>query len=103
MHTLVEQHREEIADLCRRYGVRRFEIFGSAARGSDFDAVTSDVDFLVAFKASNERSALDQFFGLSDALALLLGRAVDLLEASAIRNPFVLASVNSGREPVYAA
>jgi predicted nucleotidyltransferase len=36
-------------DLCRRYGVRRLDVFGSAARGADFDVATSDVDFLVQF------------------------------------------------------
>ena len=28
----IETHREQIAELCRRYGVKRLELFGSAAR-----------------------------------------------------------------------
>jgi len=28
----IESHREQIAGLCRRYGVKRLELFGSAAR-----------------------------------------------------------------------
>lgn len=49
MHHLIDQHRAGIATMCRRYGVRRLEVFGSAARGEDFDPVASDADFLVAF------------------------------------------------------
>jgi len=29
MHPLIETHREQIAALCRKYGVRRLEVFGS--------------------------------------------------------------------------
>jgi predicted nucleotidyltransferase len=41
------EHRKEIADLCRRYGVIRLEVFGSAARGTDFDTDRSDIDFMI--------------------------------------------------------
>ena len=36
MIELIGQHREQIAEICRRHQVRRLELFGSAARG-DFD------------------------------------------------------------------
>ena len=36
-------------------------------------------------------------------LEQLLGRGVDLVEPGAVRNPYVLASINRHREPVYAA
>ena len=104
MHHLIDQHRTEIATMCRRYGVRRLEVFGSAAREEDFDPVASDADFLVAFDpAASDLSPLEQYFGLAEALAGLLGRPVDLVEAGALRNPFVLASVNQTREVVYAS
>jgi uncharacterized protein len=37
MHTAVSAKREELAELCRRFRVRRLEVFGSAAREQDFD------------------------------------------------------------------
>ena len=80
MHTEIEKHREILTALCRRYGVVRLEVFGSAARGADFDPAKSDADFLVEF-----------------------GRPVDLVEASAVRNPYVRATINRSRELVYAA
>ena len=103
MHHLIDQHRADIALLCRRYGVRQLEVFGSAARGADFDPTTSDADFLVAFEPGSRLSPLEQFFGLAEALESLLGRPVDLVEPGAIKNPFVLADINRAREVVYAS
>lgn len=103
MHQLIEQHRADIALLCRRYGVRQLEVFGSAARAADFDPASSDADFLVDFQPGGDLAPLEQFFGLADALSRLLGRPVDLVERGAVRNPFILASLNRAREVVYAA
>jgi uncharacterized protein len=47
MLPLIENRRAEIAELCRRFRVRRLDVFGSAARGGDFDPARSDVDLLV--------------------------------------------------------
>ena len=41
----IAARRTELQDLCRRFGVRRLDVFGSAARG-DFDPGRSDIDFL---------------------------------------------------------
>ncbi len=103
MHHSIDQQRAEIARLCRRYGVRQLEVFGSAARGADFDPVTSDADFLIDFEPESDLSPLEQFFGFSAALERLLGRPVDLVECGAISNPFILADINLAREVVYAS
>ena len=50
MLQLIEIHRHDIAELCRRFHVNRLEVFGSAARGSDFDPARSDVDLLVSYE-----------------------------------------------------
>ena len=103
MHPLIEQHRDEIASLCRRFAVRRLEVFGSAARGADFDPATSDADFLVSFDTNADRSPLTLYAGLTEALQRLLGRTVDLVGAEAITNPYVLASINRSRQVIYGA
>lgn len=103
MHQLIDQHRAEIALLCRRYAVRRLEVFGSAARGTDFDPATSDADFLVEFEPGSGLSPLEQFFGLAEVLERLLGCPVDLVERGAIKNPIILAGINRAREVVYAS
>src|SRR5665213_2347859 len=101
MHAVIEQHREEIAELCRRHGVRRLEVFGSAARGVDFDPGTSDADFLVSCDKTGERSSFEQDLDLAEALEALLGRQVDLVNPDLIANPFILASVNRAREVAF--
>ncbi len=103
MHASIEQHRGDIAKLCRHFGVRRLEVFGSAARGADFDPATSDADFLVSFQNHSARASFSRYFDLTEALEGLLGRSVDLVSPDALTNPYVLASVNRAREVVYGA
>lgn len=41
---------EALAALCRRFRVRRLDLFGSAAAAGGFDPARSDLDLLVAFE-----------------------------------------------------
>lgn len=54
MHPLIKRKRQEIVDVCQRFGVRRLDVFGSASRGTDFEDGRSDVDFLVEFAVNSE-------------------------------------------------
>ena len=103
MHALVDTKRPAIAAAARRYGVRRLEVVGSAARENDFDPEHSDIDFLVTFDTDADLAPLEQFFGLKDTLADLLGRPVDLIEAGAITNPYLKREFEAAREMVFAA
>lgn len=98
----IASHREELQALCRRFHVRRLDIFGSAARG-DFDREHSDVDFTVEFERDTPLHPFDAYFGLKEELEALFGRKVDLVELSAVRNPYLKASIEQSRENVYAA
>lgn len=102
MHGVIEQRRAAIAELCRRYRVRRLDVFGSGARGTDFDPGHSDVDFLVEFDTTGGDPTLGTFFALRDDLAAVLGRRVDLIMAGSVVNPYLKAEVDRTREPVYA-
>jgi len=73
MHTLIDQRRAEIALLCRRFGVRQLEVFGSAARGDDFNPDTSDADSWSSLPPDSTLPPLQQFFGLADALERVSG------------------------------
>jgi predicted nucleotidyltransferase len=97
-------HGEELRDLCRRFGVRRLEVFGSAAREADFDPARSDIDFLVEFAAQEDDLA--RFLDFKEALESLLARRVDLVDRKAIeasRNYIRKRHILTGAEPVYAA
>ncbi len=103
MHPLIQEKRADITALCQRYRVRHLEVFGSAARGDDFDPASSDADFLVEFEPQSDLPPLEEFFGFQAELSRLLERPVDLIEARAVRNPYVLADIKRTREVVYAA
>jgi predicted nucleotidyltransferase len=104
VHASVDRKREDVRDLCRRYGVARLDVFGSAARGRDFDEAASDVDFLVEFEAPDDELA--RYLDFRDALTALFGRAVDLVdrkEIEASRNYIRQRAILTGVEPIYAA
>jgi predicted nucleotidyltransferase len=79
---------DAIPDLCRRFHVRRLDLFGSAADGR-FDRARSDFDLLVAFEDLPDHLYPDTYFDLREALVDLLGREVDLLTESALENPYL--------------
>ncbi len=78
----------EIAELCRRCGVRRLDLFGSAATRR-FDPARSDLDFLVEFEDMPAQSYAKACFGLRDGLERLFQRQIDLLTQSALANPYL--------------
>jgi predicted nucleotidyltransferase len=96
---LLRQH-PDIAPLCRRFRVRRLDLFGSTASGKA--GADSDLDFLVEFEPMDQGYA-DAYFGLLESLQSLFGKPVDLVVISAIRNPYFRRSVESSRELLYAA
>jgi predicted nucleotidyltransferase len=99
---ILERHSAALRQLCERYGVRRLEIFGSAATGN-FNPERSDLDFLVQFKNPSAKNSADNYFGLMAALEDLFARKIDLVFANAIRNPYFLQKVNTQRRVLYAA
>ena len=102
MHAAIADRKRDLAELCRRHGVAGLEVFGSAARGLDFDPRTSDADFLVEFHRGDS-APFDQYFDFADALRDALDRPVDLVEVGAIHNPYLRAAIDRTRELVYAA
>jgi predicted nucleotidyltransferase len=103
MHAEISNRRDALIELCRRHGVTRLEVFGSAARGDDFDFGRSDADFLVTFSAES-RNDLTVFTDLERDLEALLGRPVDLVEREAVeksRNFIRRRLILAEAEPVY--
>ena len=103
MHTAIADKRQKLTKLCRRYDVVRLAVFGSAARGTDFDLETSDADFLVEFDPDSNLLPFNRYFSLIGELRAVLGRPVDLIEARAIRNPFLHNAIDKSRELIYAS
>ena len=102
MTPIIEAKKDEIVALCRKYGVRTLELFGSAT-GDKFDPERSDLDFLVEYEDGPPSNEAAYYFGLKFALEDLFRREVDLVETGAVRNPYFLKAIARDRAVLYAA
>ena len=74
---------EEIAEFCRKWGIRRLAFFGSVVR-DDFGP-ESDVDVLVEFK--DRTPGLKFFWDVPNELSAILGgREIDLMTEKGLSN-----------------
>lgn len=95
----IESLLSEIAALCRRFRVRRLDLFGSAATGA-FDPTTSAVDLLVSFDPAVTDDA-NCHFGLLEGLEALFGRPVALVTEQSIANPYLRRQIMAERRPLF--
>jgi predicted nucleotidyltransferase len=103
MNRIVKEKIPQIVELCKKYGVVRMYLFGSAAR-DDFDPATSDFDFLISI--SEELSPEDRgenFLDLMLELDDLFGREVDLMTEKQLSNPYLIESINRDKKLIYEA
>ncbi|MBV9774711.1 MAG: nucleotidyltransferase family protein [Gemmatimonadetes bacterium] len=100
MRSNVEIPQERIAEFCRRWHVTEFSLFGSVLR-EDFRA-DSDVDVLVVFEPGTELGWED-WERMQQELEAVFGRPVDLVEKSAVTNPFRRSHILRTHRVVYAA
>ena len=96
--SILEQRKDEIAAICRRYKVAELAVFGSAAR-EDFRG-DSDIDFLVEF-APGAPIGLLEFGRLQGELEAALHRKVDLVSKRGLK-PSLRETVLQQAQPVYA-
>lgn len=102
MVALIEDKRDSIAALCRRFGVVRMDVFGSVLR-EDFRPGKSDVDLLVEFSDRDPYELAQAYFDLLDELKALLGDEVDLVMAGAVKNPYIASDIETTKRLLYAA
>lgn len=101
MISLISDNKDAIAALCRRFGIRKLDLFGSAATGA-FESASSDIDFIVDL-GGYEPGVTRRFLQFADALEALLGHTVDLITEEQIQNPYFRYSVDQSREPIHEA
>jgi len=102
MHPLIETHREQIAALCRKYGVRRLEVFGSILR------MTSTQTQAMWMSLSNSHRDLQAADFVNTSISSqsfenLFGRPVDLVELHAMESMRLKRLIERSMVPVYAA
>ncbi len=91
---------DALLGLCRRFRVRRLDLFGSAT-DARFDSTRSDLDFVVAFESLSGSAYADAYFGLREGLAELFGREVDLITEPALENPYLRRQVEAQRQRLF--
>lgn len=98
--TVIFDKLDEIRELCRKYNVRRLDLFGSALR-DDFALERSDLDFLVEYEPQAPAAHAESYFGLWFALEDMFGRSVDLIERQTVKNPYIAQAIHATRVLVY--
>ena len=103
MIDLIKLQQLQLTQLCLQHHVKSLEVFGSAASSSEFNKESSDIDFLVEFQPLATGTHAGVYFDLLEALENLFQRPIDLLMVRAIKNPYLLQTINQNRELLYAA
>jgi len=98
---IISQYQNQIQSLYRKHRVSVLFVFGSVL-GDTFNE-ESDIDFVVDFSDVSLEDYADNYFDLKFSLEKLLERDIDLLESRAIRNPYLLESIDSTKQLVYEA
>lgn len=98
---LIEMNLQRILELCRMHKVKTLSVFGSILTDRFTDS--SDVDLLVDFEPVDHDTFdyVSNYFSLRDALELLFGRKVDLIEYGNNLNPIFKALVDKKKRLIY--
>jgi predicted nucleotidyltransferase len=93
----VQQSDNNIIEICKRYAIKSLFVVGSVARGDETE--DSDIDLLVVFRPLG--SPIQQYMGAKNDFEKILKHKVDLIENSAIRNPYFRESIEADRVLLY--
>ena len=96
---LVEMNIDKIIALCRKYKVAKLWVFGSILTPRFND--DSDVDFSVVFHYDQISDLFVTFFDFIDELQTLLGRKVDLVDETAVKNPYFRKELDTTKQLIY--
>lgn len=97
--TVFDKYLNDIQRLCRAHRVKRLYAFGSVL--NDQFSQTSDIDLIVDFDHIDIAQYADNYFALKFSLEDIFHRPVDLLEETAIRNPYFRSAINENRQLIY--
>jgi len=101
MVSIIDEHRKELFNLCRRHYVKRLDVFGSVV--TDDFSLSSDIDFLVEFDSAVNPRRFDNFFEFHSALEYLFIRPIDLVEPGGLNNPYFIRQIEQTRRNIYAS
>lgn len=97
---LIEKNIQQIRELCQAHKVKTLSVFGSIL--TDHFNNDSDVDLLVDFNPEiTHNNYADNFFNFYYSLKSLLDRDIDLVDYSAIKNPYFKEEVEDTKHIIY--
>ncbi len=96
---LIEMNIDKIIALCRKYKVAKLWVFGSILTPRFNDE--SDVDFSVVFHYDQIQDMFVTFFDFVNELQSLLGRKVDLVDETAVKNKYFRKELNNTKHLIY--
>jgi predicted nucleotidyltransferase len=99
---MFEDRIDEIQEVCRRFGVKRLDLFGSALK-DDYAPGQSDIDLLVEFESMEPYARVEAYFALRDELERSLGSAIDLVVSGAVKNAVIAKDIDRTKRLLYAA
>jgi len=95
----IKDHIEQIKQLCNAHNVKSLFAFGSVV--SDKLKAESDIDLIVDIDSKDPIDYSDNYFDLKFQLENILNRQVDLLEAKALKNPFLKKQIDNTKVLIY--
>ena len=96
---LIEINMDKIIALCQKYKVDKLWIFGSILTPRFND--DSDIDFSVKFHYDKIDDMFVTFFDFIEELQLLLGRQVDMVDETAVKNQYFRKELDSTKKLLY--
>lgn len=96
---MIEMNMDKIVALCKKYKVAKLWVFGSILTPRFNDE--SDVDFSVIFHYDQISDLFLTFFDFIDELQQLLGRKVDLIDETAVKNSYFRKELDRTKQLIY--
>lgn len=97
---LIHDNIQKLFALCRKYKVKKLYVFGSILTPRFNEH--SDVDLLVDFNSEIDHNTYaDNYFDFYHALKSLFGRDVDLVDETAVKNPYFKEELNETKLLIY--
>ncbi len=89
--------RPEIFAICKRFKVKRLDVFGDSVSGG------KDIGFLVDFLEYGPWHNVEAYYGLQRALECIFDEEqdIDYLDVAALKDPYVKRMIEKTRTPFY--
>lgn len=99
IHPEIEARLEELKQVLVSHKVKEAYIFGSAVK--ETFSKDSDLDLLIEFDPGTEPlDVANLWWDLNDRLEEVIGRKVDLVTISSIKNKYFMMELNNTREAI---